>query len=408
MILIQILPHGQFKWEIQMFIKNNIKRKILAVTGIRADYDVLFSVLKAIDEHEELDLEVVVTGAHLSEQHGLTINEIKKDGFKIADCVESLINSNKLPSRVKGLAIQLQGMVQTVERVKPDFLLVLGDREETMSTALIGAYMNIPVAHICGGDKAVGNVDDQVRHAVTKLSHLHFTTNIESHDRIIRLGEQPFRVFNVGNPGLDRLVKTPELSCKELSKRINFDIKEEEKFLLLIQHTISTENDLAYWQMKQTMEAIKTLKIKTVISYPNSDAGSKDIIRALNEYNDLPFIFKAKNIPRLEFVNIMRKASCMLGNSSAGILEAPILKLPVVNIGNRQRGRLHSTNVEFVNHDTEKIISAIQKALYDEDYKKLVNHCINPYGDGKAAGRITKVLAEIKIDDKLLIKDITY
>lgn len=384
------------------------KRKILGVTGIRSDYDLMVPVYHAIHNHPSLDLELIVTGAHLSDAYGLTIEEIKKDGFKIADTVESLLNSDSASSRVKGLAIQLQGMVQTVTRINPDILLVLGDREEAMSTALIGSYMNIPIAHVAGGDKVIGNVDDQVRHAVTKLAHIHFTTNQESAERIIRLGEEDFRIFNVGNPGLDRIRTTPQLTRSQLAERLNFDIDENEPFILLIQHVISTEIPEAYYQMKQTLRAIERLKIKTIIIYPNSDAGGQQIIKAINEYRHLPYVYIAKNIPRLEFINIMRQADCMVGNSSAGILEAPFLKLPVINIGNRQKGRLHAENVQFVGHNVDEICSAIRKAIYDQEYREKVKQCSNPYGDGFASEKIANVLATIPIDDKLLIKEITY
>ena len=384
------------------------KRKILGTTGIRSEYDIMSSVFKAIAQHPRLELEVVVTGAHLAEGYGYTANEVRSDGFVIADEIESLINGDQASSRVKGLAIQLQGLIQTITRTGPDFLIVLGDREESMTTALAGAYMNIPVAHIAGGDRVVGNVDDQVRHAVTKLAHLHFVTNQESYERVIRLGEQPFRVYNTGNPGLDRLLGVPSLSADELSARLNFPIGEGEPLILVIQHVISSEIDQASWQMRQTLEAVKEMGIKTVLSYPNSDAGGQQLIRAIREYEHLPFLYTAKNIPRLEFVNLMRRAKCMLGNSSAGILEAPLLKLPVINVGNRQKGRLHAENVEFVPHEVEAIKSAVQRAVYDGEYRKRVEACINPYGDGKSSSRIAEILASIPIDNDLLIKDITY
>ena len=259
-----------------------------------------------------------------------------------------------------------------------------------------------------GGDRVVGNVDDQVRHAVTKLAHLHFVSNQESYERVIKLGEQPFRVCNIGNPGLDRLLSVPQLSVSELSERLSFTVKDGEHLILLIQHVLSSEVDQGYWQMKQTLEAVKELNIKTVLSYPNSDAGGQQLIRAIREYEDLPFIYTAKNFPRVEFVNLMRKASCMLGNSSAGILEAPLLKLPVINVGNRQRGRLHAENVEFVAHDIDAIKSAIKRAIFDQDYRKSVEQCGNPYGDGQSSGRIAETLASVSIDKNLLIKDITY
>lgn len=389
-------------------MNNKQKRTILGVTGIRSEYDILSSVFTAINNHPKLDIEIVVTGAHLSSAFGLTINEIKKDGFRIADEIESLINSDSLSSRVKGLAVQLQGLVQTVNRIKPDFLLVLGDREESITTALVGAYMNIPTAHLCGGDRVVGNVDDQVRHAVTKLAHIHFVTNQESYERIIKLGEQQFRIFNVGNPGLDRFLSVPILSLKELATRLDFDLNEEEPFIMIIQHIISSEVQDSYFQMQETLKAIKNLEIKTVLIYPNSDAGSYQLTKAILEYDNLPFLYTAKNIPRIEFVNLIRRASCLLGNSSAGILEAPLLKLPVVNVGNRQKGRLHAENIQFVPHNAEAIEKAVKKALFDTNYRQQVNSCSNPYGNGDSSAKIADILATIPLNDKLLIKDITY
>jgi GDP/UDP-N,N'-diacetylbacillosamine 2-epimerase (hydrolysing) len=251
-------------------------------------------------------------------------------------------------------------------------------------------------------------VDDQVRHAVTKLSHLHFATNKESYDRIIRLGEQPFRVYDTGNPGLDRLIREPHLTAAQLTARLSFEILEDEPMLLVIQHVISTESDQAYRQMKTTLEAIQELGIKTVLSYPNSDAGGQQLIRAIREYEALPFIYTAKNIPRPEFVNLMRRAGCMLGNSSAGILEAPLLKLPVVNVGNRQKGRLHAENVQFVPHDVAAIKAAVTKALFNQEYRFQVQQCTNPYGDGNSSRRIAEILATCILDDTMMIKDITY
>jgi len=384
------------------------KRLVLGVTGIRSEYDIMSSVYKAIDEHEKLELQVLVTGAHLSDTYGSTVKEIRSDGFEIADEVESLINGDQDTSRVKGLAIQLQGMVQSVVRIQPDILLVLGDREESITTALLGAYLNIPVAHIGGGDRVIGNVDDQVRHAVTKLAHIHFPTNEESKARILGLGEQEFRVFNVGNPGLDRLLLIPELDDVSLSERIGFQVSSDEPLIMVIQHVISTEIDHAYEQMRTTLEAVQELGVNTVIIYPNSDAGGQQIIQAISEYESLQHIHTAKNIPRLEFVNLMRRASCLLGNSSAGILEAPLLKLPVVNVGNRQKGRLHAENVSFVPHDQAEIVKAVQRALFDQSYRAKVGECQNPYGDGNSSNRIAELLASITIDEQLLIKDITY
>ena len=383
------------------------KRLILGITGIRSEYDIMSSVYNSIKNDPNLDLKLVVTGAHLTEEFGLTVEEIKKDGFDIADQIPSLLSGGDLSLRVKGLAIQLQSIIQTVKRINPDLLLVLGDREESMSAALTGAYMNIPVAHIAGGDKS-RTVDDQVRHAVTKLSHIHFVTNEDSAKRVVNLGEEQFRIYNVGNPGLDRFISTPLRTKEEILKTLNLDWDINLPYLMVIQHSISSEIRSTYKQIKETLEAIKELKIPTILIYPNSDPGSETIINAFDEYKDLTYFHFHKNIPREIFVNLLRNCACLIGNSSAGILEAPSMKLPVVNIGIRQEGRLHSENVLFVDHEKIEIINAIKKSLSDYDYLSQVKNCSNPYGNGKASQEIAKVLSTIDINEKLLIKELTY
>lgn len=384
------------------------KIKILSVTGIRSEYDILYPVFSAIHENKNFELNIVVTGAHLSPLHNMSIREIRNDGFTIVDEIENLINSDSLSSRVKGLGIQLEGLVQTVSRINPDLLLILGDREEAISTALVGSYMNIPIVHICGGDRVVGNVDDQIRHAVSKLSHLHFVSNSESYDRLIKMGEEEFRVCNVGNPGLDRIRSLPHLTLEQISKNLSINLLESQPLILLIQHVISTESESGEEQMLQTMTAIEEMGIQTVMSYPNSDPGSNQIIKTINQYKHLNHLHVIENIPRLEFINIMRNASCMIGNSSAGIMEAPFLGLPVVNIGNRQKGRMHGENIQFVSHDSIAIKEATLRAIKDLKYREKVKDAKNPYGDGRTSEKIIKVLEKLKIDKEFFIKDITY
>ncbi len=384
-------------------------KTILSVTGIRSEYDILYPVYKAIEAHPKLSLSLIVTGAHLSKRFGLTVEQIRNDGFSIVGEVENLIDDDHDASRIIGAAIQLKGLAEMIDRVRPDILLAFGDREESINVALVGSYLNIPVVHISGGDRVVGNVDDHVRHATTKLAHLHCTTNEESKERIIKMGEQPFRVYNVGNPGIDRIMQTPTMNREELWNFYRFEQEAIQKpLLLVIQHVISTEIEHAYSQMKTTLEAIKELNFPTVVSYPNSDPGSRAIIECIEEYKNVPFIRTFRNIPRIPFVNTMRHAACMVGNSSAGLLEAPSLKLPVINIGNRQTARLHVDNVSFVPHDTKTIIEHIKRACFDEEYKKKISQCKSPYGDGKASERIVEILSTITLDEKLLIKDITY
>ena len=386
--------------------KNKIK--ILAITGIRSEYDLMQPVYYELSKKKNIKLSLFVTGAHLSKKYGYTVREIIKDKFNIFGESKSLFNSNSLESRINGISIQIKDLIKSIILYRPNLLIVAGDREESITAALVGSYMNIPIAHVSGGDRVVGNIDDQIRHAVTKLSHVHFTTNIESKKRILKMGEQPFRVFNVGSPGIDRLKIEKRISSKKISKLINFKIDYNEKYIILIQHPLSSEYKDSYRQMKITLDAIKELKIKTIVISPNSDAGNQDILKAIKEFNDLKFICTVKNLSREIFVNLLRNSSCLIGNSSAGILEAPALKLPVVNIGNRQKKRLHSNNVQFVNHDINQIKKAIKRAIYDKSYINRVSKCKSLYGDGRAGERIANILSRLKINKKLLIKDITY
>lgn len=385
------------------------KRVIYAVTGIRSEYDILYPVLKAIARRRTLELGLIVAGAHLSRKHGYTVKNIERDGFRIIKKISSLSPGDSDIDRLKSLSVELSKMSRVIAAHRPDFLLVVGDREEAMNTGIIGQYLNIPVAHISGGDRAIGNVDDQVRHAVTKLAHVHLPTNSESAERIRRLGEQRFRIFNVGNPGLDRILDTPCVTKASLMQFFGWDKREAVKpLLMVIQHSLSTEISAAYGQMKETMEAVIKTGMNAVVNYPNTDAGSRAIIRCIREYRQRPTVKIFKHIPKLQFVNALRHADCLLGNSSAGILEAPILKLPVINVGNRQKGRLHADNVQFVAHNRNKIVQAIQKAVFDKNYRKRVAKCSNPYGDGHTGERIADILSRIRVDERLLVKDITY
>ncbi|GJM07315.1 MAG: UDP-N-acetyl glucosamine 2-epimerase [marine bacterium B5-7] len=384
-------------------------KNILSVTGCRSDYDLMHPVYQAIHQHPALSLSLVVTGAHLSKQFGYTVQAIEEDGFHVAERIEALIDGDRDTSRLKSAAVQLMGLTQTVDRIRPDLLLILGDREETITTAICGTYLNIPIAHISGGDRTIGNADDAIRHAVTKMAHIHFATSEDSKKRILKMGEQPSRVHFSGNPGIDRIASVKSLDKTTVFRHFNFDDNLINKpLLIVIQHVMSTETDAAYSQMKETLEAVKTLNLPTVLVYPNSDAGCRDIIRCINEYKEMPNLRIAKHIPREIFINLLRFASCLIGNSSMGLLEAPFLKLPVVNIGNRQNQRFHADNVMFVEHDTQEIIEATKKACTDSEYREYVKTLPCPFGEGSAAEYIAKTLAEVTLDTHFRIKEICY
>lgn len=379
------------------------KKKILAITGIRSEYDILYPVLKSIEESQDFDLDLVVSSAHLSDWHGNTIKKIEEDGFNIVDKLDCLLMTNRSTQRAKGVGILTYSLSQTVERVNPDFLFVVGDREESIASAIVGNYMNIITAHLGGGDPVFGNADDPIRMAVSKLAHVHFTTAREYSDNLRNLSEEEFRIFFCGNPALSNIRHTSVKSLKEISSFLSFDITDG-NYLVLVKHPLSSEEGDAYFQMETTLKALEEFcrkyDFKVIASYPNTDPGSYDILRAIRNFEDKPFIRFYPNIPREYFINIMRNTKALVGNSSMGILEAPFYKLPVVNIGSRQQGRLNAGNLKFAGYNQSQIIELIEEACFDIEYKKLIQGLDCPYGDGSAPEIILNSLSQIDTKDK--------
>jgi GDP/UDP-N,N'-diacetylbacillosamine 2-epimerase (hydrolysing) len=390
-----------------MFIK--MKRKILAVTGARSEYDIVSPVLHKLRDDSRFEVEVLVTGAHLSDRFGKTVELIEKDGFLIADRIYNLVDTNDRIGRVISLGHQIPAFAQTFSRVNPDIILIVGDREEAISVTLTAAYMDIAVAHIAGGDIVKdGNIDNSVRYAASKFAHIHFTILEEHKNTLLKLGEDEWRIFALGNPALDKFISTPVITRKDLSANLNFDINQD-NYLVLIQHSIISDVEKEAHNIRQTLNAIIETGYKCLINYPNSDAGNYSIIEAYNEYvTQYPQLYLFKNLDRLNYINLLRNASCLVGNSSSGIIEAPSIGLPVVNVGQRQRGRTHAANVTFVDNNKEEIKKAIIKSVTDKDYIKKVKSTKNPYGDGNSSDKIVEVLASIAIDNRLIYKNITY
>lgn len=379
-----------------------MKKTILAVTGTRSEYDIIYPVLKELQLNEKFDLKLVVTGAHLSDWHGFTVDRIVEDGFNIVDQIDYLLMTNRKVQRSKGIGLLIAGLTQTVEKVAPDFLIFVGDREESIATCIVGNYMNVLVAHIGGGDPVYGNTDDPIRMACTKLAHIHFAMANDYAENIKKIGEEPFRICFSGNPALNNIINVKKINRKELSEFISFDI-EHNNYIVVLKHPLSSEIENSYQQMKITMEAVNRFSlennIKVIGIYPNTDPGSYQTLMAIDENCNENIKFY-KTLSRQVFVNVVRNAKALIGNSSMGILEAPLYKLPVVNVGNRQKGRLNVGNVEFVDHDCEKILIALQKACFDENYRMQVAGLNNLYGDGYAHKLIVEFLDKINLDDK--------
>src|SRR3989344_9020311 len=361
--------------------------------------EALFQIKKI----SNLAIEIAVTGMHLMPEFGKTINEIKKDKFKIHG-INVLYEEDNKESMANFIGKMIQLLIKKVKKIKPDMILLLGDRGEMLAGAIVGGYWAIPVADTHGGDVSF-SIDEISRHAITKLSHLHFAATKNAAKRLIKLGEDSWRVFIAGAPGLDGILdKKP--SSEKIAKKYKLDLSKP--ILIVLQHPLTLEIEDAGKQMKETMEAIRELNCQAIVIYPNADAGGRKMIRIIREYEKYPFIKIFKNIPRQEYLGLMKIADVLVGNSSSGIIEAPYLHLPAVNIGQRQRGRERAENIIDVNHNKAQIKLAIKKALYDKKFKEKVRKCENPYGEGRAGVKIANVLKKKKINRKLLQKKITY
>jgi GDP/UDP-N,N'-diacetylbacillosamine 2-epimerase (hydrolysing) len=379
------------------------KRQILGITAIRSEYFLQRPIFQAIMDHPELELGLVVTGAHLSSLHGHSVKEVEADGFPIVAKIDSLIHSDHDADRIKGAATQLGELTAVVDKRRPDWLLAPADREEAIMLSLCGSYMHLPIAHYAAGDRVVGNVDDMVRHAVSRLSHLLLTTHEAARGRLIQAGEEEWRVHNVGHSGLDRMRTAPELSLEELSKQLQVPTIKK-PFVIVIQHSLSSEIEQAAEQMRVTLDAVIASGLQAFISYPNSDPGSNQIIGVIEDFKRRhPELNVFRNIPDVPFVNLLREAAVLIGNSSLGLLEAPYLKLPVINVGHRQTTRHHAENVTFVPHDEQKILEVIRMKVAEGR-----KDCGNPFGDGHAGERVANLLAATPLDERLLNKDFSY
>jgi UDP-hydrolysing UDP-N-acetyl-D-glucosamine 2-epimerase len=377
-----------------------MKRKILYITGTRADYGLMRSVLFEMEKNASINLELVVTGMHVMEEFGMTINDIEKDGFKFHKVNATFEEDNKL-SMVKFIGEFVKSLSELVVWVNPDIILLLGDRAEMLAGAIVGAYLSIPTAHLHGGE-ITSTVDEYARHAITKLANIHLPATEKSAQRIINMGENPDNVFVVGAPGLDYILNEKLVEPEIISAKYNLNLSEP--IILLVQHPVTLESKKTVPQASKTLDAIVELENQTIIIYPNADAGGREIIELINKYETYPFISIYKSISSIDYLSLMKIASVIVGNSSSGIIEAPSFKLPAINIGSRQEGRERALNVIDVDYDKEMIKKAILKAIYDEEFKEILKNCENPYGDGKTGKNVLSILSNIKLDNKLMDK----
>jgi UDP-hydrolysing UDP-N-acetyl-D-glucosamine 2-epimerase len=374
---------------------SKVLRKILVVTGGRADWTPLLSVVRAIDRAENLSLSLIATGLHLLGEFGLTFTQIKEEFSSVCKVPFYKRNEPLFLSFSKGVS----SLGDAFCRIKPDIILVLGDRVEAFAAATSAFLLQIPLAHIHGGERTVsGHMDESMRHSISRFAAIHFVATSESRDRLLKMGEEEWRIHKVGAPALDLILSTQDIFLPGAEKY-------DGDFLIFCYHPVSVEKESSFKQAKEALSAIKELGIQTMVIFPNMDPGYEGIIKAIDE-PDNEFIVKKNLSPSLYF-NLLKKASCLVGNSSSGIIEAPFLGVPLVNIGSRNKEREHSDSVYFVPCRKEEIKKAIREAISPQGREK-AKRCKKIYGDGKASERIVKVLEEIELNSRLLTKQVTY
>jgi UDP-N-acetylglucosamine 2-epimerase (non-hydrolysing)/GDP/UDP-N,N'-diacetylbacillosamine 2-epimerase (hydrolysing) len=387
---------------------DSVRRKVCIVTGTRAEYGLLYPVMKAVQRHPSLELSILATGMHLMPEFGYTIKEIEADGFVIQASVPMYLSGDTTATTVKGLGIGIIGITQALEQIKPSIVVILGDRDEGLAAAIAGAHMYIPVCHIHGGDSTGGScIDESIRHAITRFAHVHFPATPKHAERLIRMGEEEWRIHVVGPLGIYSMREADFTNRVELC--LNLDLDAKEPILIVIQHPVTIQVGRAHEQMRETMEALVEVKKQAVVIYPNADAGGRAMIDVIKEYSNFSFIKTFKNLPYLTFNSLMKAADVIIGNSSAAIVDAPLFGLPAVNIGSRQESRERAANVFDVSHKKGEIVKAIQRILGDEELRERLQKAPNPYDvEGKGAQEIVKVLSTMDVNERLLQRNLTY
>jgi GDP/UDP-N,N'-diacetylbacillosamine 2-epimerase (hydrolysing) len=384
--------------------QNNNPRKILCITGTRADYPRVKSVLAEINRRKDMELQLIVTGSHLLKEYGNSIKEIIDDGFKVTSKVPMFIGDYNSPFGMAQAASRCtKGISEVLQQYEPDLVLLTVDRVETLASAVAVSLMNFPIAHIQGGE-VTGTIDESIRHAVSKLSHIHFPATKDAAERIVRMGEDSKMVFQVGCPYIDIIKSIEKKTKKQLAKQYGFNANKS--LIIFTQHPVTTEFGSSTNQINTTLKALSHFSDSQIIAFSsNTDAGGQEIIEKVKKEKNFVHI---PNMISSDFLSLMSNADVMVGNSSAAIREAPSFNLPAVNIGSRQQGRLRAKNVLDVAHDETDIVNAVTKALYDEDFLKMLKNIKNPYGKGDSAIKIVDILERIEINQKLLQKKISY
>jgi UDP-hydrolysing UDP-N-acetyl-D-glucosamine 2-epimerase len=393
------------------------KRTIAVFTGNRAEYGLQFPILRAIDAHPDLDYKLIVSGAHLDPNFGKTLSEIEADGFAVAAEVKIDMPADSLYATAQAIGTGVLSMSEALARIRPDLLVVYADRFEGFAAVIAGTQMNVPTAHVEGGDLTEGGaLDDSVRHAMTKLAHLHFTTNEHASNRIRAMGEEAWRVYTVGFPAIDLIQDGKFATPEEIGTHLQLDL--DRPVVLFTQHSVTTEFDQAAAQLEPSLKAIERLAaegVQVIVTYPNNDAGGRQIIGRIQGWAATPLdnVQVQVSLGRHLYHGVLALARerslrvVCVGNSSSGIKETPAFGCPTVNIGSRQQGRLRGDNVIDAGYDADAIHAAVRRCLDDEQFRTLANTTTNPYWQGDAGIKIARVLAEVPLDQRMLRKGMT-
>ena len=380
-----------------------MKKKILFVTERRADYSKLRPVIDQIKKSKKFDYYLVVTGSHLLRKQGYTINEIKKDGFKIYKKFNMFEEKEDDSASTMTIAFgkAIINLTKIIKQLKPDLVFSGFDIGANFAAAVVGAHMNIHVAHLEGGE-ITGTIDESIRHAISKFAHIHFTSNEQATKRLIKMGESSKNIFTVGNPSLDVIKSIKFISKKELEKEFNINL--EKPLLLIVQHTVTTEINEIDKYFLETINAIKETNHQAIIISGNSDAGSQKIKKIIKNSNILNY----ENLPFIKYISLLYHSSAIIGNSSSGIMEAPFLHIPSINIGTRQEGRGKTTSIINVTYNKYEIKTAINKILTDKKFLNSIKKQKNQHGNGVASKKIVQILEKLKFENIPIQKKLSY
>lgn len=382
-----------------------MKRRIAAITTSRADYNHLYWPLRELAACEEIDLRIIAMGPHLSPEFGNTAEEMEKDGLRIDSRIECLLSSDTDIGMAKTIGVAALGLADCLGRLRPDLMLLIADRYEFLAPAAVGLALRIPMAHIEGGEVSEGAIDDAVRNALTKMSHLHFTSTAAAKERVIAMGEEAWRVHHAGTPSLDHLRRSSLRERGEVERMLGIDLARPAALLTCHPTTMLRDTTSEADALFDALERMPAhVPLQYVFCYPNADAGSRALIervRGIAAVRDDVRLFV--NLPAVDYWSLLRQMTVLIGNSSSGIMEAASFGIPAVNIGMRQRGREHGRNVLNAEPEADAIQAATMQAL-DPGFRESLRGMRNPYGDGHAAETIAKVLRTVELGEKLLIK----